>query len=733
MAQSASGGTGPTASAPRRRGGGGGETPCGPEAPERSASGGHADDAGEGLLLLATPRLGREHREVGVGPPQEGVVVPLHLRGAVAEGERVDAFGVRRIAHVEQRHLGAEPHALVGRVLPDAEQQPVAERVEVCRVPGDLQLADHARVGRIGQIEGVERVGLLEGDHVADVTEEPDGVDLLAFAHPSHLAELGEPVAVARERRDVALRLGCAARPRLTLGGRDPEHALVLAEGELVQERAVDGAGRQVGRRAVTRDRELVEVGDDLAAAGHGPFPLLGHRVHLGPAGGGHGEDVLRGVHLGRVTDDGDGREVVERPADLGGEDRHRPEARVLRRVRDRRAVVDGLAGPAAGTVRLVDGGDPVVERRAAHGLSVLRRSPCLRRHVVGIGHLRPRRAALHDDPRGAVDHPGAHQPAVDEPLGGDGGRRGVGEIDLGEQRRRSPDPDGDTCCLRCGCLRCGRLRCCRLLRGCIEVAGRHVAGGEHEGTVAVDEELVAPPVERDRADHGGVGRRGVDHPEDAADHRDDVAPVVLHHVGLVDADLRDVRARRRPVRSRAVALGPGDGVRRRGRHGGRGRRFGRDGHVTGRGPDPVPVRELEPVGSDALHGLVGDPTEQLAAVVLGGERGGAGEHVAGCGVAGGVAGGGGGGGGGGGDRNVRRRGAGGGVGTLPAPGERGARGDQRRRRDPSGPTGSGRGGEDDVVSAGGHAAVTSPGAAPVPVGSTFPSVQPMGLHGHRG
>ena len=50
---------------------------------------------------------------------------------------------------VEQRHLGAERAALLGRLLADADQPAVARRVQVRRVSGDLQLADDPRPRRV--------------------------------------------------------------------------------------------------------------------------------------------------------------------------------------------------------------------------------------------------------------------------------------------------------------------------------------------------------------------------------------------------------------------------------------------------------------------------------------------------------------------------------------------------------------------------------------------------------
>ena len=80
---------------------------------------------------------------------------------------------------------------LLVRVLADAEQQVLADRVQVGGVAGDLQLAEHARALRLREVERVERVDLAEGDDVAGVADEADGVDALALAEPADPARPG--------------------------------------------------------------------------------------------------------------------------------------------------------------------------------------------------------------------------------------------------------------------------------------------------------------------------------------------------------------------------------------------------------------------------------------------------------------------------------------------------------------------------------------------------------------
>ena len=80
--------------------------------------------------------------------------------------------------------------ARVVGLLADAEQQVLADRVQVGRVAGDLQLAEHARLRRVGEVDRVERVDLAERDDVAGVADEAHRVDALALAEPADAADL---------------------------------------------------------------------------------------------------------------------------------------------------------------------------------------------------------------------------------------------------------------------------------------------------------------------------------------------------------------------------------------------------------------------------------------------------------------------------------------------------------------------------------------------------------------
>ena len=91
-----------------------------------------------------------------------GLGVAARRRGTGRAG-----VGLRRVGDVEERDLGALGPALGVGLLADADQPALAGRLQVRRVPGDLQLAGDRGRGRVGQVERVERVGLPERHHVA--------------------------------------------------------------------------------------------------------------------------------------------------------------------------------------------------------------------------------------------------------------------------------------------------------------------------------------------------------------------------------------------------------------------------------------------------------------------------------------------------------------------------------------------------------------------------------------
>ena len=177
-----------------------------------------------------------EHRQLLRRPPQERLVVALDGRPRLAaDGVLVQAHRLGELGDVEQRHLHAGPPPLRGRVLAHPEQQPVPERVQVGGVARDLELADHARLRRVGEVERVERVDLAEGHDEARVAHVAHGVDPLALAEPADLADLHEPpVALLQRAHGAAAARG--AVPRRHRGRRDAQRALVLGQRPLVEQ-----------------------------------------------------------------------------------------------------------------------------------------------------------------------------------------------------------------------------------------------------------------------------------------------------------------------------------------------------------------------------------------------------------------------------------------------------------------------------------------------------------------
>ena len=112
------------------------------------------------------------------------MVVVLGLRPAAAELLGVEPSRLAQVGDVEDRELRPLRAPVLVRILADAEQQVLADRVQVGGVAGDLQLAEHARPLRLREVERVERVDLAEGDDVARVADEADGVDALALPGP---------------------------------------------------------------------------------------------------------------------------------------------------------------------------------------------------------------------------------------------------------------------------------------------------------------------------------------------------------------------------------------------------------------------------------------------------------------------------------------------------------------------------------------------------------------------
>ena len=134
----------------------------------------------------------------------------------------------------------------------------------------DLELSEHGRPRRPGEVEGVERVDAPKRDHVPDVAREADGVDPLALPEAAHTGESDERAVLLPERRDEALALLLRARvpPRRLLGARNAQDTVVLGERPLVHQVAGDGAASPIDRRRRAGYVELVDRRRDLRWVG---------------------------------------------------------------------------------------------------------------------------------------------------------------------------------------------------------------------------------------------------------------------------------------------------------------------------------------------------------------------------------------------------------------------------------------------------------------------------------
>ena len=183
--------------------------------------------------------------------------------------------------------------------------------MQVRGVAEDLQLAAHARVRGVGEVEREERIGLPEGDHVAAVLDEAHGVDALAAAEAADLPDLLEPARAGREHRDVALAVAAERRR----GGR-PQHAGVLGQRELVEQLAGHLAAGAVVRALRPGDVEAVDR----------------RVVAIPPAGGRHVDAPRRGVDGARVRHHGVGIHGGQALIEVDGEHREHPRAGEPRR-----------------------------------------------------------------------------------------------------------------------------------------------------------------------------------------------------------------------------------------------------------------------------------------------------------------------------------------------------------------------------------------------------------------
>ena len=69
---------------------------------------------------------------------------------------RVEPRRLAQVGDVEDRELRPERAPVLVRVLADAEQEVLADRVQVGGVAGDLQLAEHARAARVCERSSVK-------------------------------------------------------------------------------------------------------------------------------------------------------------------------------------------------------------------------------------------------------------------------------------------------------------------------------------------------------------------------------------------------------------------------------------------------------------------------------------------------------------------------------------------------------------------------------------------------
>ena len=151
------------------------------------------------------------------------------------------------------------PSVLASCPMPTS--RPVADRLQVRGVSGDLQLAGDLRLRRVAQVDAVERVGLPERHHVPARADEPDRVDPLALAQPVHHADLGELAALLLQHPD-------RRALRRLVGGGHPQVAVPFGQRVLVEQPAGHLAGGGVDRLGAGRRVEAVDLGLLVALGG---------------------------------------------------------------------------------------------------------------------------------------------------------------------------------------------------------------------------------------------------------------------------------------------------------------------------------------------------------------------------------------------------------------------------------------------------------------------------------
>src|SRR3990172_8827745 len=174
------------------------------------------------------------------------------LRPPVPNHERTRLPGVRRVRHVKQRHLhtlvpGKAP--MVISLLPNPYDIVLIKRVEVVRVPCNLQLTQDPRVTRFRQVHDEQRVNLLESHKVRPVTHKTGRVELFPGAQPLNPTnKIQLPVKhidTASRTRDRSSRSRGSAgapsqrdlnRPSVRCLRRHPEVSVVFVHRKLVQD-----------------------------------------------------------------------------------------------------------------------------------------------------------------------------------------------------------------------------------------------------------------------------------------------------------------------------------------------------------------------------------------------------------------------------------------------------------------------------------------------------------------
>ena len=114
--------------------------------------------------------------------------------GAARRSRDRDALRVGEVGDVEERRL-RRPRVIpvvvgVACPRPSSRSSPIGWRYS--QKPGIFSLPSTRGRGRVGEVDGVERVGLPEGHHEREVVEPADRLDLLVDAEPVDAAELDQ-------------------------------------------------------------------------------------------------------------------------------------------------------------------------------------------------------------------------------------------------------------------------------------------------------------------------------------------------------------------------------------------------------------------------------------------------------------------------------------------------------------------------------------------------------------